>query len=125
MTKIAAQIWNGSNFTIERLVGEEPGMISFRLTGPFTARDMYGSMSPDAFHSIFDSPLNSDEPRTHCIDLTQVPYMDSQGRGLLVRLYVRCRAKGIRLTVTGLSPRVLELFRLAKVDELLLPSHAV
>lgn len=125
MAKIAAQIWQSSSFTIERLEDEESGAVCFHLSGPFTARDMYGSISPDAFHKIFESPLGGGEPQIHRIDLTEVPYMDSSGLGMLVTHYVRCRGKGIRVTVDGISPRVLELFRIAKVAELLLPHHAV
>ena len=32
---------------------------------------------------------------------------------------------GIRVTITGVSPRVLELFRLSKVEELFQPHQAV
>ena len=119
------QMWKSSNFTIERRDSEASGRVDFFLSGPFTARDMYSSMSPEAFDNTFDSPLGSKEPRIHRIDLTQVPYMDSRGLGVLVRLYARCQAKGIQLIVTGVSPRVLELFRIAKVEELLRPAPAV
>lgn len=46
--------------------------------------------------------------------------MDSTGLGIVMRLHVRCRSRGIQLIVTGAGPRVLELFRLTKVDDLLL-----
>jgi anti-anti-sigma regulatory factor len=37
----------------------------------------------------------------------------------LVTLSVRCRSKGIALCVTGISPRVQELFRMTKMEKVL------
>ena len=52
-------------------------------------------------------------------NLTDVPYMDSAGLGLVVRHYARCQDKGVRFIAAGASPRVLELFRLTKVDTII------
>ena len=117
MTTIAAQRWNGSKFTVERLEGES-GTIRFRFVGPFTARDMYSSLSPHTLQNIFDASPGNDEPRIHHLDLTEVPYMDSMGLGILIRHYVHCQAKGIRLMVIGAGPRVLSLFQIANVEKL-------
>ena len=53
------------------------------------------------------------------LDLTDVPYMDSAGLGIIVRHYVRCKSKGVRLIVAGAVPRVLDLFKMTKVDGLI------
>lgn len=37
-----AQVWKNSKFTIERNHGTTPGTVVFRLSGPFTVRDMHG-----------------------------------------------------------------------------------
>jgi anti-anti-sigma factor len=113
-----AQIWKGSPFSIERKEGKAPSTVIFRLSGPFTARDMYGSLTPHALQNIFAFQSMPDEqpPVVNILDLTGVPYMDSMGLGMIVTHYVRCQRKGIRFTVAGLSPRVLELFRMTKVD---------
>jgi anti-anti-sigma factor len=42
--------------------------------------------------------------------------MDSSGLGLIVTHYVHCQGKGIKLILAGVSPRVLELFKMTKVD---------
>jgi anti-anti-sigma factor len=42
--------------------------------------------------------------------------MDSTGLGMVVRHYVRCQDKGVRFVAAGVSPRVLELFKLTNVD---------
>jgi len=46
MTISQAQLWKGTPFSIERKEGKASGTVIFRLCGPFTARDMYGSLTP-------------------------------------------------------------------------------
>jgi anti-sigma B factor antagonist len=93
--------------SIQREEGKTAGTLIFRLTGPLTLRNMFD----------FQSQLRSaDPPPVTILDLTGVPYMDSAGMGLVVNHYVRCQAKGVRLIAAGVSPRVMELFKLTKVD---------
>ena len=80
---------------------------------------MYSSMSPDAFRNIFESAPGDAQPAAHIFDLTAVPYMDSMGLGTLASHYVRCQSKGIRLSLTGVSPRVHDLLRLTRMDAVL------
>jgi anti-anti-sigma factor len=116
-----AQVWKSSKFTIERSPGKTPGTVIFRLSGPFTARDMHGALSPDALRNTFEAE-EVDDPHAlpihplHIFDLTEVPYMDSAGLGLIVSHYVRCQDRGVRLVVAGVSPRVVQLFEMTKVD---------
>jgi anti-anti-sigma factor len=115
MSVMQAQIWKGSAFTIERQAGKAPGTSIFRFTGPFTARDMFASLSPDAMRNLFESDLN--ETQTLAIfDLTGVPYMDSIGLGMMVSQHVRCKGKDIRMVAVGVNPRVLQLLQLTKLD---------
>src|SRR5271154_2783626 len=118
MSTIQAQIWNGSPFAIERKEGKAPGTVIFRLCGPLTAFDMYGSISPVGLRHMLDfqTATNDEPPTVTILDLTEVPYMDSTGLGAIVSLYVRCKGKGIRLIAAGAGPRVLELFQMTKVD---------
>jgi anti-anti-sigma factor len=113
-----AQIWKGSAFTIERRDGKTPGTVIFRLCGPFTARDMYGSLTPDDLHNLlnFQSTPREELPALNILDLTEVPYMDSAGLGMIVRHCVRCQGKGVRVVAAGPSPRVLELFKLTRME---------
>lgn len=121
MPIIQAQIWRGSTFTIERKEGNAPGTIIFRLSGPFTARDMYGALTPAALRNLFESePAPGEQPPFMTIfDLTGVPYMDSAGIGMIVSQYVRCQGKGVRMIVAGVTPRVRELLKITKVDTFL------
>jgi anti-sigma B factor antagonist len=78
---------------------------------------MYGSLSPAAFRNTFESEGENDQQGLHIIDLTEVPYIDSAGLGLIVSHYVRCQGRGVRLVVAGASQRVVQLFELTKVDQ--------
>jgi anti-anti-sigma factor len=113
-----AQIWKGTPFSIERKEGKSSGTVIFRLSGPFTARDMYGSLTPVGLRNMldFNSMPNEAPPVVNILDLTEVPYMDSAGLGIVVGHYVSCHCKGIRLIAAGLSPRVRELFQMTRVD---------
>jgi ABC-type transporter Mla MlaB component len=121
MPTVQAQIWKGSPFNIQREEGKTPNTVIFRLSGPFTARDMYGSLTPFTLGNMlaFQSPGDDGPPALNILDLKDVPYMDSAGLGMIVRHYVRCKSKGVRLIVAGAVPRVLDLFKLTKVDGLI------
>jgi ABC-type transporter Mla MlaB component len=105
-------------FSIERKQGKAPSTLIFRLSGPFTARKMYGSLTPLALRDMlnFQSIPGEQPPLLNIIDLTGVPYMDSSGLGVIVTHYVHCQGKGIKLLLAGLSPRVLELFKMTRLD---------
>jgi anti-anti-sigma factor len=112
-----AQIWKSSKFTIERNQGRTPGTVIFRLSGPFTARDMHASLSPIALRNTFESEEEGGQDVLHILDLTEVPYMDSAGLGMIVSHYVRCQGRGVRLVAVGVSSRVVQLLELTKVDK--------
>jgi len=108
----------GSTFTIERQDSKTPGTVILRLCGPLTARTIYGTLSPDALRSLFDfhPPPGGAPHALNILDFTAVPYLDSMGMGMLVREYVRCQSRGIRLVVASPGLRVLELLALTKLD---------
>jgi anti-anti-sigma factor len=110
-----AQVWKSSKFTIERSQGKTPGTIIFRLSGPFTARDMYSSLSPIGLRNTFESEEGTPHV-LHILDLSDVPYIDSAGLGLIVSHYVRCQGRDVRLVLAGVNPRVIQLLEMTKVD---------
>lgn len=119
MSTLPAQVWKSSAFHIERLAGQAAGSIVFRFSGPFTARDMYAALTPDALKSLFESEGTQRHPASvNIFDLTEVPYLDSCGLGLIVGHFVRCQSKGVRFIVVGVGPRVLQLFKTTKIDHL-------
>jgi len=121
MTTAQTQVWTPAPFSIERIQGKSPSTVIFRLSGPFTARKMYGSLTPDELQNVlaFQSTPGEQLPQLNILDLSEVPYMDSMGLGMVVTHYVRCRNKGVKTIAAGLTPRVLELFQLKKVDTII------
>jgi anti-anti-sigma factor len=114
-----AEISNRIPLTFEREVDETPGTVVFHFSGPFTARTVFECQSPDAVSKMFDLQLmlpTGEPPTVNIFNLTDVPYMDSTGLGMVVRHYVRCQDKGVRFIAAGVGPRVLELFKLTNVD---------
>lgn len=105
-------------FTIERKEGKAPGTLIFRLGGPFTAANMYESLPPVALHNMltFQSTPEEKPPVLNILDITDVPYMDSSGLGLIVSHTVHCRNRGVGFLLAGASARVQELFRITRLD---------
>ena len=117
-----AEISNRLPLTFEREVDEAPGTVVFHFSGPFTARTVFECQSPDAVSKMFDLQLmlpTGEPPTVNIFDLTDVPYMDSWGLGMVVRHFARCKDKGVQFIAAGVGPRVLELFRLTKVDSII------
>ena len=118
MTETQAQVSKAKPFTIERKDGKSAGTVIFKLRGPFTQRDMFASLAPVVVDNMlnFQSEPSDKPPTLNIVDLTEVSYMDSAGLGRIVRHYVHCRGKAIRMVAVGASARVVELFKMTKVD---------
>lgn len=95
--------------TLESVPGQAPGSRILRLTGPLTLNSLFE----------FQNMLRADPPALLILDLTGVPYMDSAGMGAIINYFVSCQRHGKKLVVAGVNGRVMELFRMTKVDGLL------
>jgi anti-sigma B factor antagonist len=95
--------------TLESLSGQAPGCRILRLTGPLLLNGLFS----------FQDTLRADPPPCLILDLTALPYMDSSGMGAIINYYVSSQRNGRKLIVAGVNPRVMELFKLTKVDGLL------
>jgi len=118
METVQGLLWRGSNFTLVQTSGGAPGTVIFRFAGPFTARDMHSTLSPVALRNLFD-PQEQEQKALYIFDLTEVPYIDSAGLGMLVSQFTRCQGRGVRLVLAGVRPRVLQLLQLTRLDNLL------
>ena len=96
--------------TIHRKEGKNPGTVIMQLTGPITLINLF-----DLQAQLRTGQL----PKLSILDLSGVPYMDSSGMGAIINYFVRCQNNGARLIVVGVSSRVLELFKMTKVDALI------
>jgi anti-anti-sigma factor len=98
---------NDAPLSIERAEGKVHGTIIFRFTGPVTLRNVFGMQ---------DQLRGNEPPALTILDFSGVPYMDSTGMGALINHYVHCQNRGVRLVVAGVNSRVMELFKIMKVD---------
>jgi anti-sigma B factor antagonist len=95
--------------TLESVAGQTPGSRILRLNGPLVLNNLFE----------FQSVLRNDPPQALVLDLTGVPYMDSAGMGAIINYFVSSQRHGRKLVVAGVNGRVLELFRMTKVEGLL------
>ena len=104
---------------IERVEGF-PAQEVLSLRGPLTANN----------GATFHNAMRREEPaHTVILDLTDVPYIDSAGLGLLVSAQVSRQKSGRRIVLSGINPRVQKLFDITRITELFLifsnPQEAV
>ena len=96
--------------SVERHAGRALGTRILRFSGPLTLRNLF--MFQDELRQGLD-------PFVAILDLTKVPYMDSAGMGVVVNYHVHCQNQGGRLIAVGVSPRIMELFKITKVDSVI------
>lgn len=95
---------------IEPIPGSNPGTVILRLTGPV----ILNSVHP--LRALF----RGTKPPPHTIlDLSGVPYMDSAGMSEIINHEIYCRANNVRLTLAGVTPRVLSMLHTTRVDHVL------
>ncbi|HEY6851495.1 MAG TPA: STAS domain-containing protein [Terracidiphilus sp.] len=92
---------------IERREGKSPDTLIFQLTGPVTLRNLF---------ELQDQLRSGAQPKLAILGLSGVPYMDSAGMGAIINYYVHCQNKGVKLMIAGVSSRVMELFKMTRVD---------
>jgi len=59
------------------------------------------------------------ESKRLVLDLSDVSYLDSSGLGMIVGVYISAKKAECQLTLINLTPRVKEIFSLARLDEVL------
>jgi anti-sigma B factor antagonist len=91
--------------TIETL--DSPGGTrTFRLSGPLTITTVFP----------FQSQVRGDAASHTVLDFTGVPYIDSAGIGALMGAYVSRQKGGRTLKLAGVTKRVHDALKIAKVD---------
>ena len=93
--------------TFELLPGASANEHIYRLHGPLVLGNMF------AFQEVLRS-----ESATTILDLTDVPYMDSAGLGVLTNSYVSHQKHGRKLLFVGANERVQTLFKITGLDRL-------
>jgi anti-sigma B factor antagonist len=99
-----------SPLTIERREGQAPGTRIFLLAGPVTLPNLFQLQS---------ELRGGEQPTAVILDLSAVPYMDSAGMGAVINYFTHCQNRSVKFVVAGVSERVLELFKMTKVDSVM------
>jgi anti-anti-sigma factor len=89
--------------------GKREGVEILSLSGPFTLGNMFQ----------LQRALQQMTPSYLIFDLSNVPYMDSAGLGLLVNSFVSAQKNGRKIAVAGAAPRIMALLEMTKLDNLL------
>jgi anti-sigma B factor antagonist len=92
---------------IER-VDDAGGGVVFRLHGPLLLGNFFS----------FQSMVRSDQSNVLIVDVADVPYIDSAGIGCLVGAHVSREHAGRKLIIAGASPRLVDMLKVTKVDQL-------
>ena len=89
--------------------GKRDGTTILKLSGPLTISTMFG----------FQNELRAVKSPVLVIDLSEMPYMDSAGLGLIMNSHVSAMDRGGKLLLAGVNDRVKALFEMTKVQSLL------
>jgi anti-sigma B factor antagonist len=95
--------------TYTKAAGERQGLIIIKLTGPLTLRNIFQ----------FQQDLAASPPQLTVFDLSEVPYMDSAGIGVLINYYVSAEKNGRRMALASANDRIVALLDMTKVRDLL------
>jgi anti-sigma B factor antagonist len=93
-------------FFFEILPGRDASTRILRLTGPLVLQNIFE----------FQQELAKEHPPLTIFDMSGVPYMDSAGVGVIVNYYVSATNRGHKVVAAGVSDRVLQLFKVIRVD---------
>jgi anti-anti-sigma factor len=89
--------------------GKSEGTTILKLVGPLTLSTMFG----------FQNEFRAKTPQVMIVDLSESPYMDSAGLGLLMNYYVSAESHGRKLLLAGVNERIASLLEMTKVHGIL------
>jgi anti-sigma B factor antagonist len=92
---------------IEDVSGTPAGERVLRLSGPILLSNFFE----------FQALVRGSSAPTLILDLTQVPYIDSAGIGVLVGAYVTHQKDGRRLALVGVTTRVRNTMQVTRVEQ--------
>jgi anti-sigma B factor antagonist len=99
-----------TTLSIEVLPGSAEGTVILRLTGPIVLVNL----------ASLRAHLRSGEPsRLTILDMTGVSYIDSSGMSEIINYEIYCRDHHVRFVLAGVTPRVLSMLQITKLDKVL------
>jgi anti-sigma B factor antagonist len=96
-------------FAFEVLPGRNESTRIVRLTGPFILQNIFE----------LQGELSKEQPAVTIFDMSGVPYMDSAGIGVITNYYVSAAGRGNKIVVVGASSRILDVFKVTRVDSVI------
>jgi anti-anti-sigma factor len=94
---------------VERESGLFPDVTVFRLNGPFVLGTMFD----------LQAALRDPSVKGVLIDLSEVPYIDSAGLGVLLGHWSHTCRGGFQYALVGMSARVHTIFEITQTDKVL------
>lgn len=95
--------------TIETLPSSRSDAIVLRIKGPITLSSLFR----------LKDTLAAVTQHLTILDMSQVPYVDSAGLGMVLMFHVSAEKSGRKLALAGVSERVLSLIRMTRVETVL------
>ena len=95
--------------------GRREGTEILTLTGPLTLTTIFS----------FQDDFRAMRPQVMILDLSETPYMDSAGLGLVMNYYVSAQSQGRRLILAGANERIHALLEMTKVAQILTAAPTV
>ena len=89
--------------------GSLPDSIVVALKGPLVVYDLFS----------IQRLLREDLTATTIVDMTEVPYMDSAGVGMLINAYVSRQKSGRTLALVGVKDRPMAVLKVTHVDSVI------
>jgi anti-anti-sigma factor len=89
--------------------GSNDGTTILKLVGPLTLSNMFS----------FQGDFRAMKPPCLILDMTEVPYMDSAGLGLLTNYHVAAEADHRKFLLANVCERILSLLQMTRVDKIL------
>jgi len=98
-----------AGLTFTSTAGEALGVLILKLAGPLTLGNLF----------TFQNEFREMKPDYLIVDMSGVPYMDSAGLGLMVNAFVSAQTGHRQFSLACVSPRLMALLELTKVQTLI------
>ena len=99
---------SSEKLTFEQLPSTDPNIHIYKLHGPLVLGNMFE----------FQTTLRADTASA-IIDLTDVPYLDSAGLGIIINAYVARQKAEHKLLIVGVNERVSTLIKVTRLENVL------
>jgi anti-sigma B factor antagonist len=97
------------DFNIKRPASRYKGQRVFVLEGPLTRSTL----------TEFEDVVRAEKAAVVIVDLSAVPYVDSDGLGALIKAHISCTKSGRRLALAGVPIRLRTLLKVTGVEQII------